>query len=195
MSISLSAKMEVSVYGWNELEREDKRLLAEAAGARRNASAPYSNYRVGAAILWRSGNISVGCNVENCIYNVLHAEKCAIGSGIATWGVDRIERMAVIGAHNKSINVEPPFLSRNDPKFNEVASGVRIRQDAAVSCGQCLQDVLEFSYGENIALLQPSRGVVLKTTLHDLLPAHFGPHDLGIDYNKLNRIDWNQVKK
>lgn len=183
MSFRIRQHVEVGILGWDGLGHEERQLLIHADAVRCHASAPYSHYKVGAAIFWRSGNISVGCNVENCTYNVLHAEKGAIGNGISAWGVDRIERVAVVGAPENQRTMGE-ILYGGETSFKEVAGGMRF-EEACVSCGQCLQDILEFSYGENVTLLLPVRGVVLKTSLFDLLPARFGPHDFGIDYNAL----------
>ena len=70
-----------------DLEGElEKRLLIAARKVRQNAYAPYSKFQVGAAVLSSANNIYVGCNVENVIYHVLHAEKNAIGNMVANEG-------------------------------------------------------------------------------------------------------------
>jgi cytidine deaminase len=54
-------------------------LVASAREARENAYAPYSKYKVGAAILTRSGNVYTGCNVENATFGAtICAERTAI---------------------------------------------------------------------------------------------------------------------
>ncbi len=59
-------------------------LVAEAKAARANAHAPYSKYRVGAAVLSKSGRVYRGCNVENASYGLtLCAERSAIAQMIA----------------------------------------------------------------------------------------------------------------
>ncbi len=62
----------------------DSRMLAEAWKAREMAYAPYSNFRVGAALLSDDGRVFVGCNVENLSFGLTNcAERVAIGNAIA----------------------------------------------------------------------------------------------------------------
>src|SRR5690349_1858858 len=94
----LVKNVKVSLMRWEELTIEDQELLTIAREARAYAVASYSHHTVGAAIKWRRGNISRGCNVENCVYEVLHAERNAIGNGIVQNGLDKIDKVAVVGA-------------------------------------------------------------------------------------------------
>ena len=72
-------------------------LLSEARGVRENSYSPYSGCKVGAAIRTRSGNIYVGCNVENSsIGATVCAERGAIQSAIAKEGKVEIEELAVV---------------------------------------------------------------------------------------------------
>ncbi len=59
-------------------------LIEQAQAARERAYAPYSNYRVGAALLGKSGTIYTGCNVENAVYPLgLCAERVAIAKAVS----------------------------------------------------------------------------------------------------------------
>ncbi len=68
-----------------------KRLVEAARAVRAHAHAPYSRYRVGAAVLTRGGRIHVGCNVENATYGAtLCAERAAIAAMVAVGDRDPI---------------------------------------------------------------------------------------------------------
>jgi cytidine deaminase len=59
-------------------------LVAKAIKARENAYAPYSNYKVGAALLGRSGRVYTSCNVENAVYPLtICAERAAVARAVS----------------------------------------------------------------------------------------------------------------
>src|ERR1700690_2023256 len=78
-----------------------ERLLRSAGKVMKNAYAPFSNFRVGAAILTSKGQIFVGCNVENSSYGMTNcAERTAIFAAIAKDGPDlEIRAIAVVNDH------------------------------------------------------------------------------------------------
>ncbi|MGD0416678.1 MAG: cytidine deaminase [Terriglobales bacterium] len=78
-----------------------ERLLRSARKVMKNAYAPFSNFRVGAAILTSKGQVFVGCNVENSSYGMTNcAERTAIFSAIAKAGPElEIDAVAVTNDH------------------------------------------------------------------------------------------------
>jgi len=120
------------------------KLLAEAKRARARAYAPYSKYRVGAAIATKSGAIFRGCNVENATYGAtICAERNAIGAMVAA-GEDTPVACVVVTAGPKS----------------------------AAPCGNCRQVLYEFAPDMPIALVTDA-GKRRDTTLATLLPDGF----------------------
>jgi cytidine deaminase len=125
------------------------RLIESARAARTNAYAPYSHYRVGAALLTRDGNVYAGCNIENATYG---ATMCAERSAIA----------AMIAAGERA-----PVMCA------VVSAGPR----PAAPCGICRQVLAEFARDMKIVLVAEDGrgGVVAKKTarLSALLPQAF----------------------
>ena len=79
-------------------------LLTLAEKARENAYVPYSHFKVGAALLCKSGNIFLGCNVENASYGgTICAERNAFTTAIAA-GEREFSAIAICGGINESIN-------------------------------------------------------------------------------------------
>jgi cytidine deaminase len=80
-------------------------LIAAAIAARENAHAPFSKFRVGAAVLDAEGRIHTGCNVENATYGLtLCAERVAIFKAISE-GARSFTRVAVVA---DTANLTPP---------------------------------------------------------------------------------------
>lgn len=125
-------------------------LVEAAAKVRENAYAPYSNFKVGAAIRAGSGQVYLGVNVENAAYpEGTCAEAGAIAAMIAG-GDTRIEEIAVIADAPRPV---PP-------------------------CGGCRQKLAEFGAGEAKVTLATTRGEVLETTVAELLPGAFNERDM-----------------
>ena len=124
---------------------EKERLFVAAREVLARAYAPYSKFRVGAAVLAASGALYTGCNVENASYGLtICAERAAISAGIAAEG--------------------PAFRIRALAVFNG--------NDAPCSpCGACRQVIFEF--GPDADVIYQGRQGLEHSTARALLPAGF----------------------
>ncbi len=127
-------------------------LLEAAIAARENAYAPYSNFKVGAAIGTTDRSVFAGCNVENAAYPL---GQCAEGNAIA----------AMVSAGGKTITGIVVVGQGDEP---------------CMPCGGCRQRLAEFAKGSTPVLIYSLRKKVVTTTLGDLLPQAFGPSQLGL---------------
>jgi cytidine deaminase len=124
-------------------------LVAAAREAAGRAYAPYSGYRVGAALATAGGEIVTGCNVENASYGL---SLCA-------------ERAAVLAARDRGL-VDPQAGS-------PVAVAIHAAGEAMPwPCGACRQVLREFAGDELVVLVDGPEGTVT-TTLGELLPRAF----------------------
>lgn len=82
------------------------KLIDKAIEARENAYAPYSNFKVGAAILLKNGSYILGCNIENASYGLSNcAERTAIFKMISDgYKKDDVIAMAIVGATKEPIS-------------------------------------------------------------------------------------------
>ncbi len=126
-----------------------RRLIAAARRAARTAYAPYSKFRVGAAVLTRTGKIFTGANVENASYGLTN---CA-------------ERTAVFAA-----------VAAGERRITAVAVYTPTRQPT-LPCGACRQVIGEFGPRAAVVCACASRERI-ETTLDQLLPGAFGPASL-----------------
>lgn len=131
---------------------ERARLRDLATQAAVNAYAPYSRFRVGAALLLADGTIVTGCNVENCSYRLTScAEQGAIARAVAERGPGiRLRAVAVAN-------------------LNETAS---------MPCGACRQTLAEFGDDQTLILYPGKDGKLEETTLGALIPNAFRPEFL-----------------
>ena len=122
---------------------EDQKLLETAENARNFAYAPYSRFRVGAALLGRSGRVYTGCNIENASYGVTI---CA-------------ERVALFKA-----------ISEGEREFTRIA--IVSDADPTYPCGSCRQALWEFMPEGTVVSRDAEKGVV-RVRLAELLPRAF----------------------
>jgi cytidine deaminase len=122
-------------------------LFQDASAVRERAYAPYSRFRVGAALLFEDGTVFKGCNVENASYGLsLCAERNAIGQAKAL-GAGRILAVAVVA--DSKIPCPP--------------------------CGMCRQVISEFAPGDVPVRTRNLQGEERQYTVRELLPDAFGP--------------------
>ncbi|HOC06030.1 MAG TPA: cytidine deaminase [Bacillota bacterium] len=133
------------------MEQETKeRLIQAALAARDKAYVPYSNYRVGAALLTKEGKIITGCNVENASYGL---SNCA-------------ERTAIFKA-----------VSEGERDFAGMAVAVYGKK-AASPCGACRQVLREFFNDDAEIILVNEEGKGSVATMEQLLPGAFTGEDM-----------------
>lgn len=123
-------------------------VVAAALAAQAQAYAPYSKFRVGAALEAEDGRVFTGCNVENASYGLtICAERMAVGAAVVA-GARRFRRVVV------ATDADPP----------------------ASPCGACRQVLSEF--GPELAVESVSPAGARRWTMAELLPARFAPESL-----------------
>jgi len=125
-------------------------LLQAARAAQARAYAPYSRFRVGAAVLDDRGLIHAGCNVENAAYPEGVCAEAGAFSAMVLAGSRRVQALVVIG--DGAALVTP--------------------------CGGCRQKLREFAAPDTPVLIADAGGVRARFTLAHLLPESFGPENL-----------------
>jgi len=122
-----------------------RELMECAIEARKQAYVPYSNYKVGAAVLDQSGRVFTGCNIENAAYSPTN---CA-------------ERTAIFKA-----------ISEGSLRFAALAI-VADSPHAVTPCGVCRQVMAEFFQPDTPVYLGNLQGEIVATTFQELLPGAF----------------------
>lgn len=142
--------MEGTEVGALEGDRAE-RLLEVARGARANAYAPYSHFRVGAALLAEDGRTFTGVNVENASYGLTTcAERTALSKAVSE-GARAFRAIAVVGPEDDV---------------------------ACPPCGSCRQILHELG-PEMVVIMPGGEGAPLQAKLSALLPGAFGGERLG----------------
>lgn len=126
------------------MKHTEEELIAAAADVREKAYAPYSNFKVGAAVETDEGNIYTGCNVESASYGLtVCAERVAIWKGI----------------------------SRGEKRFGRIAVVVDT-EELTPPCGVCRQIIWEFC-GDVPVILSNLNGKSEIISMSELLPRAF----------------------
>ena len=124
-------------------------LQQRAVDVAHHAYAPYSHFRVGAALLLddEAHTIVTGCNVENASYRLtVCAEQAAIATAVSLHGPNiRIRAIAVANLNNT----------------------------ASQPCGACRQTIHEFSTPDTVVFFSAQAGAIAQATIADLLPSAF----------------------
>ena len=133
-----------------------KSLIEMALEARKLAYAPYSKFKVGAALLSKNGMVYKGCNVENASYPATNcAERTAFFAAVSE-GVTEFEAIAIVGGFEATGELE-----------------------LCAPCGICRQVMREFCVPEKFEIILAKSSDDYKVfTLEELLPLSFGPENL-----------------
>ena len=131
----------------------DRQLIECAIEARKMSYSPYSNFRVGAALVGKSGKIYTGCNVENAGYSPTNcAERTALFKAVSE-GEREFTAIAIVGGKGETI------------------------ADFCAPCGVCRQALAEFCDGD-FRIVLGTLEHIQTYTLAELLPFSFGKGDL-----------------
>lgn len=134
---------------------ENRELVRLALEAREMAYAPYSKYKVGAALLTKQGRVYKGCNIENAAYTPTNcAERTAFFKAVSE-GERAFEAIAIVGGYQGAPT------------------------SYAYPCGVCRQVMREFcDPAEFRVITAVSEEQYVEYTLAELLPEGFGPENL-----------------
>lgn len=128
-----------------------EKLAKLALAVRENAYAPYSDFKVGAAVLCENGEIYTGANIENISYGLTNcAERSAVFAAISA-GVCKIIAVAIAGGKEKT--------------------------DFCMPCGACRQVLSEFADKDCRVYLVKNEKEIRECTLGELLPYAFGEEE------------------
>ena len=132
----------------------DKELFETAKKSMGKSYSPYSNCKVGAALLCKNGKVFTGTNIENAAFGpTVCAERVAVFKAVSE-GEKEFEKIAVVGGKDGIIN------------------GI------FAPCGVCRQVLREFCEDDFIILLGETENSFKTVTLKDLLPLSFSPDNV-----------------
>ena len=130
----------------------DRELIRAAFAVRERAYTPYSHFKVGAALLTRSGRVFTGCNIENASFSpTICAERAALAAAVSA-GEREFDAIAIVGSMDGKVNTLPTS-----------------------PCGVCRQALFEFGGNGLRVILAKSEEDYQELTLGRLLPLGFGP--------------------
>ena len=134
---------------------DTKQLITAAINALEYSYAPYSNFKVAAALLTKDGRIFTGCNIENASFTPTNcAERTAFFKAISE-GIYDFEAIAIVGGKDGVLN------------------------DYCSPCGVCRQVMMEFCDPETfLVLVAKNSDEYEEYLLKDILPKGFSPKDL-----------------
>ena len=132
-----------------------KELIREAMEARKMAYTPYSDFKVGAALLTTEGKIYRGCNIESASYTPTNcAERTAFFKAVSE-GEREFEAIAIVGGRKNEI------------------------EDYAYPCGVCRQVMMEFCDPKTFQVIVAiTENTYIQKSLEEMLPMGFGPFNL-----------------
>jgi cytidine deaminase len=144
----------------NDIDQEDKELAMAAKESCVNAYAPYSMFRVGAAVRLDNGRIVLGTNIENAAFpSGICAERSALYAAASNYPYHKPITLAVAAMNEDGLTIEPPS-----------------------PCGNCRQVIAEEEFRNNnpikIILIGKSKIFVVEKG-GDLLPLQFSRNSLG----------------
>ncbi len=155
MSKKIEFHSEMEILSPEELNPEERKVMAKAQAISEHAYAPYSNFLVGAAVLLENGEILQSSNQENVSFPVgVCAERLLLGYAGANFPDEAPLILAIVARR------------RNDPKWANVAP-----------CGLCRQSInemeLRFKKKITILIINPDETVVRIRGIENLLPMKF----------------------
>lgn len=165
---------------------DDKKLMETAIKAREYSYSPYSNFRVGAALLCADGSVYTGCNMENAAYTPgICAERTAIYKAVSE-GKKEFLAIAIVGGPAGTL--KSGEAGKEDVPGDKAGPEETGKDGALVSgaleftapCGVCRQVMREFCDPDSFRIILGTGEEDLHSyLLRELLPLSFGPENLG----------------